>query len=166
MYSSIEKFLPEWAEESTFTAKLFTLIPDDQLNVVPGKGIRTAGRLAWHITQTISEMGCRAGLFDGDDLERIPQPASAKEIASVYTQYSDKLKVAITARWNNDMLEEEKAMYGEQWSNGKILDVLIRHQTHHRGQLTVVMRLLGLAIPGFYGPSAEEWEKMGMKAME
>lgn len=166
MYSSIEKFLPEWAEESAFTAKLFTLIPDDQLNTVPGKGIRTAGRLAWHITQTISEMGCRAGLFDSDELEHTPQPTSAKEISTVYTQLSDRFKVAIAARWTNEMLEDEKAMYGEQWSNGKILDVLIRHQTHHRGQLSVVMRLLGLTVLGFYGPAAEEWEKMGLKAME
>jgi uncharacterized damage-inducible protein DinB len=56
-------------------------------------------------------------------------------------------------------------MYGEMWTRGRTLQVLVLHQTHHRGQMTVLMRQAGLAVPGCYGPAAEEWERMGMPAM-
>ena len=57
----------------------------------------------------------------------------------------------------------EDDMYGEMWKKGKTLGVLVTHQIHHRGQLTVVMRLAGLKVPGVYGPAKEEWANYGMK---
>jgi len=52
------------------------------------------------------------------------------------------------------------------WKKGKVLSVLVKHQTHHQGQLTVIMRLAGLKVPGVYGPAEEEWANMGMEAQE
>jgi uncharacterized damage-inducible protein DinB len=56
-------------------------------------------------------------------------------------------------------------MYGEQWTRGFVLQALVAHQTHHRGQMTVLMRQAGLPVPGMYGPSKEEWAAMGMPPM-
>ena len=39
----------------------------------------------------------------------------------------------------------------------------LSHQTHHRGQMTVLMRQAGLTVPGVYGPAREEWAAMGME---
>lgn len=47
-------------------------------------------------------------------------------------------------------------MYGEIWKINKVLSVVVKHQTHHRGQLTVIMRLAGLKVTGVYGPAKEE----------
>jgi uncharacterized damage-inducible protein DinB len=57
-------------------------------------------------------------------------------------------------------------MYGQMWVRGKTLGVLVTHQIHHRGQLTVLLRLAGLKVPGVYGPAKEEWAKMGMLVQE
>jgi uncharacterized damage-inducible protein DinB len=46
------------------------------------------------------------------------------------------------------------------------LGALVGHQTHHRGQMTVLMRQAGLVVPGIFGPAREEWAKMGMPAPE
>ena len=54
-------------------------------------------------------------------------------------------------------------MYGETWINGDTLSALVDHQIHHRGQITVLMRQAGLKVPGIYGPSREDWNKIGMK---
>lgn len=43
-------------------------------------------------------------------------------------------------------------------------DVLIQHQNHHRGQMTVLMRQAGLPVPGIYGPAKEEWTTFGLEA--
>ena len=39
---------------------------------------------------------------------------------------------------------------------------MVKHEVHHRAQMTVLMRQAGLAVPGIYGPAAEEWEAMGL----
>jgi len=43
------------------------------------------------------------------------------------------------------------------------LQVLVVHQAHHRGQMTVLMRQAGLKVPGVYGPAREEWTAYGMQ---
>lgn len=60
----------------------------------------------------------------------------------------------------------EDEMYGEKWPRGQSARILIDHQIHHRGQLTVVMRQAGLQVPGVYGPSKEEWAGYGAPAPE
>ena len=42
--------------------------------------------------------------------------------------------------------------------------VLVTHQTHHRGQMTVLMRQAGLKVPDVYGPAKEGWATYGMPA--
>ena len=57
-------------------------------------------------------------------------------------------------------------MYGEKWPRGMSLSALMAHETHHRGQMTVLMRQAGLPVPGVYGPAKEEWAAMGAPAMQ
>lgn len=71
---------------------------------------------------------------------------------------------AIKAQWTDKVLGEMKDMYGEQWSVRTILGILTAHQTHHRGQMTVLMRQAGLQVPGVYGPAREEWAAFGGQA--
>ena len=47
-------------------------------------------------------------------------------------------------------------MYGENWKKGFSLWVTIAHQAHHRGQLTVYLRMFDVKIPKLYGPTADE----------
>jgi uncharacterized damage-inducible protein DinB len=46
------------------------------------------------------------------------------------------------------------------------LQILVRHEIHHRGQMTVLMRQARLKLPGIYGPSKEEWSKYGAQPPE
>lgn len=55
-------------------------------------------------------------------------------------------------------------MYKEKWTIGLTLSILISHQIHHRGQMTVLMRQAGLRVPGVFGPSREEWAEFRMEA--
>jgi uncharacterized damage-inducible protein DinB len=61
------------------------------------------------------------------------------------------------------MLLETIAMYGEAWTRGRTLAALVAHQTHHRAQMTVLMRQAGLEVPGVYGPARQEWTAYGMQ---
>jgi len=164
MYHSIAEFVFDWKQEKEFTQKILNNITDESLKYGGSAG-RNIGRLAWHIVTSVSEMGKSGGLtFDAD----LPE-ASQADATCLHTQYkklADNLQAAVTSQWNDASLSEKINMYGEMWKKSFILEVLIKHQIHHRGQLTMLMRQAGLKIPGIYGPSYEEWQGMGMVPQE
>lgn len=166
MYRKLEDFINDWTIESESTLKIFNNLTDESLTKKIDENVRTAGRLAWHITTAIGEMAHRTGLnFKTVAAESIV-PATSKEIVDAYKEASSNLLNAIKSNWNDETLNVEDDMYGEMWKRGTTLGVIISHQIHHRAQLTVVMRLNGLKVPGVYGPSKEEWTSYGMPAQE
>jgi hypothetical protein len=61
----------------------------------------------------------------------------------------------VTKNWKDETLQIVDEMYGEKWPRGLTLRILIDHEIHHRGQMTVLMRQAGLKVPGIMGPSRE-----------
>ncbi len=166
MYYKISNFIKDWKYESESTIKILSNLTDESLTIKFNNEIRTAGRLAWHIVTSIGEMAHRTGLkFETVD-ENAPIPSTAKEIVDEYKRTSDNMIKEMSAKWNDQTLLLEDDMYGEMWKKGKTLGVLVTHQIHHRAQLTIVMRLAGLKVPGVYGPAKEEWANYGMQPQE
>jgi uncharacterized damage-inducible protein DinB len=164
MYRSIEDFIKDWEAESEGSAKIFSTITESTRKTLAHPDVRSLERLSWHLTQTITEMGTRAGLFSEDELEHTAIPSNLQELVETYKKYCEVLIRAVRSKWTDSSLLDQVEMYGESWKKGKILRVLITHQSHHRGQMTVIMRILGLPVPGIYGPSKEEWAEFGMIA--
>lgn len=165
MYRTIADFKKEWEVESDATLKVLRALTDESLNQRVDADGRSLGRLAWHLVQTIPEMMTRTGLSLDKQVEEEPQPAEAAQIAHRYEQISNALLEQVLTKWNDASLLEEDDMYGQTWPRGETLLNLQTHQTHHRGQMTVLMRQAGLRVPGFYGPAREDWASMGMPAM-
>lgn len=166
MYHAVEEFLNDWKEEQENTVKVFSRITEETKGIKIHEHVRSLERLAWHITQTLTEMGTRAGLFERDELENHIIPGTFNEIIQTYQKYAELFGKAVNGKWTDSTLEDPVDMYGESWKKGKILSVLISHEGHHRSQMSIVMRMVGLPVPGIYGPSREEWQAMGMPAMD
>lgn len=166
MFTSIADFLELWKTESELTIKIFSNITDEVMNNKINDNVRSLSRTAWHITQTLTEMPFKAGIITDDVLEEKPIPNSMAEIIEIYNKHSNKLVANITEKWNDLDLSDEINIYNQKWKKSKFLLVLINHQIHHRAQMTVVMRLLDIIVPGIYGPSKEEWSKFGMETQE
>jgi len=166
MYSKVTEFIEDWEYESESTLKVFEQLTDDSLNKKFNDNVRTPGRLAWHIVTTLGEMVQRTELKFDATPEDAPLPSTVKEIHDEYKRSSDGMINAVNKEWKDESLLEEVNLYGQNWKKGKVLSVLVNHQTHHRGQLTVIMRFAGLKVPGVYGPAKEEWANMGMEAQE
>ncbi len=163
MYATIDQFIGHWTFEAAGTQRLFDALTDASLAQESHPGGRNIGRIAWHIAQTIPEMMARTGLHVTGVDEHAPVPAHAAEIAAGYRAAAASLVEQLRARWIDQTLEESDDMYGERWTRRQTLSALIGHQTHHRGQLTILMRQAGLQPPGVYGPNKEAWAKMGME---
>ena len=164
MYRKLEDFISDWTYESEATLKTFNNLTDESLTKKVNENVRTAGKLAWHITTSMGEMGHRTGLTFQSVNENSPVPTTAKEIIEAYKKDSENMLSEIKEKWNDKDLLTEDDMYGEKWKRGTTLGVIISHQIHHRAQLTVVMRLNDLKVPGVYGPAKEEWTEYGMPA--
>lgn len=166
MYRKIDDFINEWAYESESTLKVFRNITSDVLNKKDYENVRSMARLTWHITITLSEMLNKSGLQVSGPDEHSEPPATMEEIISAYESSAGSVSEQVKKAWTEASLEEEVEMYGENWKKGTILNVLIKHQAHHRGQLTILMRQAGLKVPGVYGPSREDWALWNMPAMD
>ncbi len=166
MYSKVSEFIDDWKYESESTLKVFENLTNDTLDFKSNNIVRSPGRLAWHSVTTLGEMVHRTGLNFDATPEDAPLPTAVKEICDEYKRSSDGMLNAVKKEWKDESLLEEVNLYGQNWKKGKVLSVLVNHQTHHRGQLTVIMRLTGLKVPGVYGPAREEWANMGMEVQE
>jgi len=60
----------------------------------------------------------------------------------------------------DEQLASEMTYFGRSLPTARILQSLVRHQIHHRGQMTILMRQAGVVVPGVYGPSREETAAM------
>jgi uncharacterized damage-inducible protein DinB len=163
MFEKLDQFLKTWEHETGATQRILSTLTDEALAQPVAEGHRTAGQIAWHLAVTIPEMLKRTGLQPEGPEEDAPVPATASEIAETYQRASASLTRQLRELWSDETLQVEDDMYGMPWKRGFTLAILVSHETHHRGQLTVLMRQAGLRVPGVCGPAREEWGTMGME---
>jgi uncharacterized damage-inducible protein DinB len=166
MYRRIADFEHDWAQETASTQNMLRVLTDESLDQRVTSSTRSVGRLAWHIAMSIPEILTAAKVPNVEGDAHSAPPSSAAEIVAGYQAAAGSVVPAVRAAWSDDQLADEIPMYGMTWTKGHVLSLLIRHEAHHRGQLSIAMRHAGLAPPGPYGPAREEWASMGMEAME
>lgn len=164
MYRTIEDFQRSWKYETDETLKLFSTLTDESLSQKDYEGGRTLGFLVWHLVGSMG-MVTEAGLDVGAPGYDSEPPKTAGELISAFTEGAQRVAERVAANWDDEILFTENEMYGETWKKGFTLYCMVSHQTHHRGQITVLMRQAGLKVHGVYGPAKEEWAEMGMPAM-
>ena len=160
MISEKEQFLNSWDREFQTTLKVIKAYPMDRENYKPHEKSKSAKDLAW--TFTSEEMMMIPGIIAGNiDFTKTPAaPANIKDILSLYEKtHKDmiqKIKSTPDTEWDKKM----KFMVGpNKFMDIRKMDILwmlMMDQIHHRGQLTVYIRLAGGKIPSVYGPTADE----------
>jgi len=163
MITTVKDFVKAWTHETAATQQVMDLLTDASLSQEIAPNYRSLGQLGWHLATTVHEMLSRTGLEFSQLEGGEAAPASASAIAEGYRQASKAALEAVQSQWTDADLARSSMMYGEEWPNGLTLDVLIKHEIHHRGQMTVLMRQAGLSIPGIYGPTREEWIGLGLE---
>jgi uncharacterized damage-inducible protein DinB len=164
MYRSTADFLADFEYVSSSTLKVLRACTDASLAQEVAPGFRTLGYLAWHIVLSQCEMLSHAGVPATAIAGDAPQPATAAEIAAAYETSAREVVEKVPAAWTDAQLADDVNMYGQTWKKGTVLAALINHETHHRGQMTVLMRQAGLKVPGVFGPAKEDWATYGMPA--
>jgi uncharacterized damage-inducible protein DinB len=160
----VDSLLGELDQEAATTRRALERIPGDKLGWKPHARSMSLGQLALHIA-TIPGMIGKLLSNDGLDLGTVnfDQPAATSK-AELLTALDESLRAAreVLGGFN-----DQKAM--ATWKltrGGKELmaaprvavarSLMLNHWYHHRGQLTVYLRLLDVPVPSIYGPSADE----------
>jgi len=161
MFSRIDDFRESWEEETQSTLKVYRNLTDASLAQAVKPGGRTLGRIVWHTTMSLRDIMDEAKQPIPGPHGEDPQPP-LPEIIRQYEATAKVLEETVSKHWTDAMLQEKVPMYGEHWTRGRVLGVLVVHQAHHRGQMTVLMRQAGLLVPGVCGPAYEDWATYNM----
>src|SRR5687767_12242833 len=160
-----DAFIAELKHEAGLTRKMLEKVPMDKADWKPHGKSMTLGRLATHIAETIHWIPV---ILQADEFDFASNPSpkghTAANSEELLTILDNNLNKAITALSQTDDETFNKTWSvkrGEQLIMTSPKKVATRgwafsHQFHHRGQLSVYLRLLDIPVPGMYGPSADE----------
>ncbi len=158
-----QSLLAELEHELAGTRKVLERIPADKFEFKPDA---KSGSMIWMATHIA--MLCNWGAttlttpeLTLDDFPPPPMPTTNEELLATFDKNSKEFKEALARASNEDLMHVWTMTWkGQQMISMPRIAVLrgmvIIHMIHHRGQLTMYLRLTGLPVPGLYGPSADE----------
>jgi uncharacterized damage-inducible protein DinB len=156
--------LNEFREEVAITRRILERVPVDKLTWKPHAKSMTLGQLAWHVA-TIPGGIARIAQQDSFDVLSgsfvPPQPASLQKILAAYEQaVPDAVKFLSEltddrAQTSWRLMKGDRELFHQPRIN-VVRTIMLNHWYHHRGQLSVYLRLLDVALPVIYGRSADE----------
>ena len=158
----VDGLLMELDQEAKTTQRVLERVPEDKLTWKPHPKSYSLGQLALHIA---ASQGNLAGAAAQDSFElpsmQQSQPKSRKEILDAFAQSQAKaqstLKTMDDARlMSNWTMTRSGATMMTMPRVAFIRAIMMNHLYHHRGQLSVYLRLLDVPVPSIYGPSADE----------
>jgi uncharacterized damage-inducible protein DinB len=158
-----DSLLPEFDQEMANTRKTLERIPDNKLGWTPHEKSFTMGKLATHLATLPAWTGITLGQ-DSFDLSlpfTPPSPKSRDEVLSIFDKSVAEARTAIVNASDEVMFQPWSLLKGKitLFTMPKIAvlrSFVFNHTIHHRGQLTVYLRLNDIPVPGLYGPSADE----------
>lgn len=162
--SFIEPVIAELQHEAATTRKLLERVPEDQLAWKPHEKSMSLGQLAGHIAELYS---FAAPISTQDELDFAGAtyepfaPANTAELLEKFDKnVADAIEILKT-QTDDRLLAAWRMRSGEQvfFEMPRITVIrsfMLNHIVHHRGQLSVYLRLQNVPLPPMYGPTADE----------
>ena len=150
-----------YEHESQTTLKVIKAVPNDKLAFTPHAKSMSMNELVWHtvVAEQMFLGGILKGAFGKEtlptDLPKDP-PKTITEIASVYEKLT-AARISELKSASGEMLGKELNFHDFMKMPAiHFLQICMNHTIHHRGQLTVYLRLVDAPVPSVYGPSADD----------
>ncbi len=155
--------LAEFETQAPVTRKFLERLPEDKLTWKPHEKSMTAGQLAFHLATVPGGIVqfVQSNPAQAPKSFNFPQPASRAEILKAFDENVVTVRnllpkfddAAMMESWH--MLAGDKEIFAQP--RGEFLrDVMLSHWYQHRGQFSVYLRILNIAVPSSWGPSADE----------
>ena len=156
--------LAELKHESINTRKMLERVPTDKLDWRPHAKSMTIGRLATHIAEIPQWINRTMEAEEFDFATANLTRESKESTAAILQVFDEKLAAGIKlleAATDDDLnvlwtLRRGDHIFFKVPRKVNLRNFTYNHTVHHRGQLSVYLRLLDVPVPGMYGPSADE----------
>jgi uncharacterized damage-inducible protein DinB len=158
-----DTLIAELEREAQTTRRVLERVPTDKLAWKPHAKSMTLGRLAQHVATIPGSISgwARLDSFEVENFSRPPELESTVAILAAFEESVAQAKTNLAATDDAAMMKDWSFRMG---SNpimtipriGVFRTILLNHLYHHRGQLSVYLRLLDVPVPSIYGPSADE----------
>ncbi len=158
-----EALLAELNQEAANTRRMLEVVPGDKLDWQPHEKSMTLGRLAGHIAEIPGWAALMAGQDELDFAESDFTPVMAETTEALLEAHDQSV-----AAFNDSVQGCDDATMMNPWTmkNGDhvffsmpcavaMRGFVLNHIVHHRGQLSVYLRQLEVALPQVYGPTAD-----------
>lgn len=159
-----QSLLEEYNREAALTRKMLERVPFDNPNWQPHGMSMTIQRLASHIAEIPLWTAFIVNAGEFDFAKTVIERFFAKSNAELLERFREK-----SAETNTILQQATDKQLLDNWSVRKgdfvvstmpritaFRSWVINHGVHHRGQLSVYLRLNNVPVPGMYGPSADE----------
>ena len=162
MMSMTEAILKEFDNEAGTTRRVLERVPADKLEWRPHPKSMSLGVLALHVA---ASPGVICGWAAEDEThfkgEPSPVPTSTDEILAAHDHSVTKSKEILSSLGDEGLQKMWTAKAGGNTlmtmpKAALVRAIVMNHWIHHRGQLSVYLRLLDVPVPSIYGPSADE----------
>ena len=165
--SIAESFLPEYDHELATTRRLLERVPEAEFGWKPHEKSMTLGQLAGHVANMPFWLSAamNAPFYDvmaGGDKEATLEPPPSRDV--LLKEFDVKVKNArasLAKATDAEMMAPWALKAGEHeiFSMPRVTTIrtfVLNHLIHHRGQLSVYLRLRNVPVPAIYGPTADE----------
>ncbi len=156
--------LNEFRSEAATTRRVLERIPQDKLSWKPHAKSMSLGQLAWHVA-TVPGAIARITQLDTFDVTQAnfepPQPKNMQEVMTAYDQSVLDAEAYLSGMTDQKAQAGWRMMRGDRELSvtpriGVVRTIMLNHWYHHRGQLSVYLRMLDVPVPVIYGRSADE----------
>jgi uncharacterized damage-inducible protein DinB len=161
--SIAQSLLEEFEVQAPITRRFLERLPDDKLMWKPHEKSMTAGQLAYHLASVPGGVVrfAQNNPAHVPEFGNFPQPTSRQEVLKAFDDCIAAVRELLPKFDDAAMNENWRLVAGGQevlaQPRGKFLrDVMLSHWYQHRGQFCVYLRLLNIAVPASFGPSADE----------
>jgi uncharacterized damage-inducible protein DinB len=158
-----QAFLQEFDNEAKTTRRVLERVPAEKFEWKPHPKSMSLGQLALHTAMTpgmICGWACEEETNFGSG-EKPPAATTTADILEAHDKSVAKMKETMGELGDGGLMNSWKASAGGQTifempKVALIRSIALNHWYHHRGQLSVYLRLLDVPVPSIYGPSADE----------
>ncbi len=160
--SIAQSLLAEFEEQAPITRRFIERLPEDKLTWKPHEKSMTAGQLAYHLAFVPSGVvrAAKNNPAQAPDFN-FPQPSSREQILKIHDEGVVAVRELLPRFDDAAMRETWRLVAGDkellaQPRAAFLRDVMLSHWYQHRGQFSVYLRILNIAVPASWGPSADE----------